>query len=164
MLFKKDRQPKGKKKDMEDIKRLVDEIQPEPEADIVEEPMPEDLMPIQEAKPPEIGAPLFVKVEKYRELLSGLQEMKLFVSSVKDIFSIMQEVESIRSDALNVLKVTVQRLEKSVIEIDTELLRPRGMTTPLTQGESEVRHIESSLSELQQQLVELKRDLQNMGS
>jgi len=178
MLFKKDhdekKDAKGAKNiwDMKDIKQAIDEP--------VREEMPEapgmhsmDLPPAlpQPAFPShgyspherEQSAPLFVKVEKYREVVSSIQEMKLFIAGVKDTFAILQELEHVRSDAINIMKVTVQRLEKATMELDSELLRPRGVNiSPFEQGETEAKHIESSLTELQKQLLELKQDLQGM--
>lgn len=152
MLFKKEHETKKEplSEEVAGIKHAVDD------GDF------RDDMP---APPPteEPSAPLFVKVEKYREVLSGLHEMKLFVAGARDVFSILQELEQVRSDALNVMKVTVQRLEKAVVEMDAELLRPRGVNiSPFPQGEAEVRHIESSLSGLQKQLLDLRQELQAM--
>ena len=87
--------------------------------------------------------------------------MKLFVSSTKQVFSVLQEIESLRSETLNVLRTTMQRLERSVIEMDAELLRPQGVTMT-EEKSSEVTHIESSLTDLQKQLLDLKRELQGM--
>lgn len=160
MLFKKD---EDAKKDIRDIKHAVEDAG-EPLA-AGEMPMGRGNRSFYPAGEPqeEQSAPLFVKVEKYREVVSNIQEMKLFVAGVKDIFSILQEIEHIRGEALNVMKVTVQRLEKSVVEMDAELLRPRGVNiSPFPHGEEEARHIESSLSELQKQLIELKHELQGM--
>ncbi|MBI4170277.1 MAG: hypothetical protein HY514_01170 [Candidatus Aenigmarchaeota archaeon] len=152
MLFNKDHDVK---KEMKDIKDAIEE---EPHFD-------EELAPPAPFKPfeQEQSAPLFVKVEKYHDVISGIQEMKLFVAAVKDIFAIMQELEQVRNDALNIMKVTVQRLEKSVVEMDAELLRPRGVSiSPFPQGKAEAKHIESSLAELQKQLIELKQELRGM--
>jgi len=55
----------------------------------------------------------------------------------------------------------MQRLERSVIEMDAELLRPQGVTMT-EEKSSEVTHIESSLTDLQKQLMDLKRELQGM--
>ncbi len=171
MLFKKDhdekKDAKGAKniRDMKDIKQAIEE-QPAHEgipalpAMALPPAFPAHGYSLHER---EQSAPLFVKVEKYREVITSIQEMKLFISGVKDTFSILQELENVRSDAINIMKVTVQRLEKATMELDSELLRPRGVNiSPFEQGETEAKHIESSLTELQKQLLELKQELQGM--
>ncbi len=109
----------------------------------------------------QMSAPLFVKVEKYREVLSDIQEMKVFIYGMKQLFGVLSELEAVRGDALKILRATVQRLEKNVTEVDSELLRPKGFELE-AQGEMEIRHIEDSLSDLQKQLASLKKELQEL--
>ena len=146
MFFKKD-----KGKDIREIKKMIDM----PEREEMEE------LPHMQAVEHETGAPLFVKVDKYRDIIKTIQELKLFVASTKQVFSVLQEVENLKSDSMNVLRTTVQRLERSILEIDSELLRPHGVGITDTKSQ-EVGHLESSLEELQKQLMELKRELQDM--
>jgi len=152
MLFRKD-----KKDDLRDIKDAM-----QMPADFQEHfsPAPPPAEPNYHDVKREISAPLFVKVEKYREILSSVQEMKIFISGVRQLFNMLNELEAVRGDAIKIMRATVQRLEKGVLEIDTELLRPRGLIAE-ARGE-EASHIESSLSELQKQLGDLRRELQEM--
>src|SRR3989344_3546539 len=97
------------RKDIEEIKNAVsDDIDDAGEL-FIEKPA---------AREPVVSAPLFVKVEKYRETLEHLHEIKMFISGVRQLFGVLQEIENIRNDALKIFKATVQRLEKSVIEMD----------------------------------------------
>ena len=151
MFFSKDR-----KREIHDIKKVMDM------PDYEELPAPAVMpSPKSQFKERESAAPLFVKVDKYRDIITSIHEMKLYVSSTKQVFSVLQEIESLRADTLNVLRATMQRLERSVIEMDSELLRPQGVAMS-EEKSSEVTHIESSLSELQKQLLDLKRELQGV--
>ncbi len=165
MIFKKD---DGSKKAADEIKQAI-----EADNDLVEQPVddgsdlgipaePGILPEPKYSQPEEIGAPLFIKIEKYKDVISTVQEMKLFVSSVKNVFSIMQEAEHVKQDSLGILKVTLQRLEKAVLEMDSELLRPHGISVYSYRGEPEAKQIESSLSELQKQLLELRQELRGI--
>jgi hypothetical protein len=143
MFFKKERG------DIEEIKEAV---------------KPEEIFPtkpITEVPKEEKSAPLFVKVDKYKEVLRDVQEQKVFISGMKHLFSILNEIENIRNDALKIMRATVQRLERSVTEIDTELLRPRGVELP-THGEEDIHSIEDSLGDLQKQLSALRKQLQEL--
>ncbi|MBI4162547.1 MAG: hypothetical protein HY513_02595 [Candidatus Aenigmarchaeota archaeon] len=107
------------------------------------------------------GAPLFVKVDKYRDVLRDVHELKLYTAGIKQVLDLLHDIETIRMDANKVLRATVQRIEKSLVEMDSELLRPRGaIMSEITREDTEVRHIEGSLTELQKQLSDLKRELQ----
>lgn len=105
-------------------------------------------------------APLFVKVDKYHDMLLIVQDMKTFVSGIKQLFVVLQELETVRGESLNLLRTTVQRLEKNLAELDTDLLRPKGVEMDLHQDEVEVGHIEKSLNDLQSQLGALRKELQ----
>ena len=149
MLFRKE-----KKNELEEIKNIMEE-KPTEFPGLLPSPEPT----FQEVKR-DISAPLFVKVEKYREIISGVQEMKIFISGVRQLFNILNDLESVRGDAIKIMRATLQRLEKGVLEIDTELLRPRGLLAE-ARGE-EASHIESSLEELQKNLADLRRELEEI--
>ena len=109
----------------------------------------------------EQSAPLFVKVDKYKEILITVNELKLFLSGVKQLFTVFNEIEAIRSDTLNILRANMQRMEKSLTEMDNNLLRPQGMSMHgLGITHTETNYMEDTLTELQRQLAELKRDIQ----
>jgi polyhydroxyalkanoate synthesis regulator phasin len=164
---------KNRDKDIQDIKRAMDDDTSESDfRDLPELPEPDyEEMPLPPmARPPapvqrkeQMIAPLFVKVDKYRELLTTVHEMKLFVSGVKQIFNILQDLENVRTETLKVMRASVQRLERSVLEMDTGLLRPRGVDfSEMIESETEVRHIEDSLTDLQNQIASLRRELQDL--
>lgn len=132
--------------------------------DAVEEPTPNykeyDEEPLMEKS---VGsAPLFVKIDKYKDVITEIQEMKMFISNIKQVFGVLHETEGIRSDALKVMRASIQRLEKNVLEIDSDLVRPKGISMEDMQGSEEIGHIENSLTDLQKQLSDLKRELQGM--
>ena len=75
----------------------------------------------------------------------------------------MKEIEEMRMQSVNVLRATMQRLEKSVVEIDSGLLRPKGVDMrSLTQADPDMHVIEDSLTDLQTQIKDLKKVLHEM--
>lgn len=157
MFFRK----RDERHDVEDIKEAME--RPMEEVPSMPRQAPPTITPPVHRMEPEIGAPLFVKVEKYREILTTLHEMKLFVSGVKQLFTVLHELETVRSDAVSIMRATVQRLEKSMLEIDSELLKPRGvMMGSAMAGDAGVSHIEDTLTELQNQLGDLRKELQGL--
>ena len=99
-------------------------------------------------------APVFIKVEKYKEIISTIEEIKILLRGTKQIFSILSEIEGIRDDALKILSSAIQRAERDVIAVDSYMLRP-----PELEIEEKPSHIEKSLEDLQKQLQELKTEL-----
>ncbi len=110
-----------------------------------------------------LESPLFVKVGKYKEILDLIQEMKTFNSSLKQIFAVINEAENVRNDALRIMRATVSRLDKALAQIDSEFARPRGIDLEkFAYAESEVKYVEKSLTDLQNQLSTLRKDLQEL--
>ena len=107
------------------------------------------------------SAPLFVKVEKYSEMLVRLNEMRSYTSSMRKLFNVMYEMEVLRNESIKIMRATLQRLEKDLVEIDTELVRPRGFDIPMYSS-PDAHNIEGSLDDLQRQLGDLRRELQEM--
>ena len=132
--------------------------------EIKEAMLPEEPVPVQNVQAIKtVSAPLFVKVDKYREILSGVQEMKIFISGTRQLFNVLHELETVRADAINIMRATIQRLEKSIVEIDAGLLRPRGVgMSDIVQGNAEAQHLEESLTDLQTQLAGLRKELQEL--
>lgn len=141
-----------RKKDREDIRDIKQAIA---EPDEVEE-LPSVIEEHREA-------PLFVKVEKYRDIVSTLTEMKGFVAGIKQVYGLVHEAETVRAEALKILRSSVQRLEKSIYEMDSELLRPRGFIAETKETETEMSHVEDSLGDLQRQLALLKKEIEQLG-
>jgi len=148
MLFKR-----REKDDYTDVKDAMEEEPPKDYKEYDEEPL---------FTKRDVSAPLFVKIDKYKNVISEIQEMKMFVSNIKQVFNVLHESENVRSDALKIMRAAIQRLEKNVLEIDNELGRPRGINLEDVQGKDEIEHIEGSLTDLQKQLGDLKRELQGM--
>jgi hypothetical protein len=151
-----------KKNEDEDYSEIKDAINSEPDEDYVE--MPKKTAYSQEfpARREEESAPLFVKVEKYREILNSMQEIKIFVSGMKQLFNILHDIETVREESLKIMRATIQRFERCVVEIDTELLRPKGADVGIVQrGTEEVKYIETSLAELQKTLSSLREELKD---
>lgn len=72
----------------------------------------------------------------------------------------LHELETIRSDAINIMRVNIQRMEKSLTELDNELLRPHGMAMHgIKSVQAETRHMEDALTDLQKQLAALRQEL-----
>ncbi|MEM7826608.1 MAG: hypothetical protein QXQ40_00075 [Candidatus Aenigmatarchaeota archaeon] len=112
-------------------------------------------------KPEDISAPLFVKVDKYKEALLNLQEIKTLLNGLKNIFSILEEMEQVKNDAINTLRVTLQRVEKSVIELDSGLLRPADVKLKIEIEETpETKAVEDSLMELYNQLNTIRAEIE----
>lgn len=168
-FFRRNSEEKKPQYNTEEIKQAIEK--PVPTSSVVicaKHQMPIDKcaslhiqLPKEEVVVPET-APLFVKVEKYKEIVGSVNETKRFLTGIKQLFLVMNELQGIQQDSINMLKTSVQRLEKSIEWVDHSLVRPIGFEEP-PHGEMEVRQIEQSLLELQREISNLRKDLDRLG-
>jgi hypothetical protein len=162
MLFKKRHHEEDKKETKIEVKEVEskDTQQKEVSAGIekgVEELGKEIGKEIKHIETSQEVAPLFVKIEKYREVVANIQEIRILLNGIKNIFNLLYEIEHVRNDATKLLSTTLQRVERSLIELDTSLLRPGDFETSPT---SDMSGIEQALSQLTQQLTILRNELE----
>ncbi|MBI5332082.1 MAG: hypothetical protein HZB65_00760 [Candidatus Aenigmarchaeota archaeon] len=150
---------KERRYDENEIKRAV-ESDP---MDIEQFPMPvSHEKKIYEPSGVSVEAPLFIKVEKYREIAASVNEMRSFISGIKQIFLVMNEIQEVQQGSINILRASIQRLEKNMEWIDKALLKPAGFEE-LPQTGIESRQIEQSLLDLQREISSLKKDLERIS-
>lgn len=104
------------------------------------------------------SAPLFVKVDRYNEIITKLQETKDLLRGVKTVFPVLLEIDQVKKDATESLRVALQKIEKNMAELDSDLARP-GQARLEAPSEMPT-HIENSLSDLQSQLSSLRGQLE----
>ena len=103
-------------------------------------------------------APLFVKVDRYNEIISKLQETKDLLRGVKAAFPLLLEIDQVKKEATESLRINIQKIEKNIAELDSELMRPG--QAKLECPRPVPTHIEDSLSQLQSQLSSLRGQLE----
>jgi len=104
-------------------------------------------------------APMFVKLEKYNEVLGTISELREFVQSLKYVFDIAEEAEAIRTDAIRVVRASLNKLEKSIHQVDAGLVKPSGWKSDKHLGSTKI-----SIERLQSQLARLRKDVEYFGS
>jgi len=108
----------------------------------------------------ETFAPLFVKLEKYKQILTCLSETKEVIELIKNSLNTLKEVESLLSQNLKVLENTVQNFEKKFLKLDSYFLKPA--TYEEKEG-SEAEDLEESIQQLTRQINELKSELESVA-
>ncbi len=102
-------------------------------------------------------APLFVKVEKYRETVLGLQEIKTYLSGVREIFEVVKDLEELRKISVDMVLSSIEKLETTVADLDQMLLKPPGIRLEgYAEGMEDVEKIELSMIELHKEIEELR--------
>ncbi len=145
---------KPQKKDIEAVKQAVVPEKPQ-------EPAP--LPKIDLGKLPERPrfAPLFVKIDRYHEILNTIQNLKSTLLGARDLLNLMQQLDRMKIEAETLLQKNIQEVVLNISNMDKEFVKPKGIQTeehPVPDMEYE--KVECYVGDLQRELDNLKSQLQ----
>ncbi len=109
-------------------------------------------------------APLFVKIDRYRNILSALGYLKTTIVMVRNSFATLNELEKARSETMKLIHHALEKVDKKLSTLDSELIRPSGYhEPPSATSYEEVAGVESSIADLKGQIDQLKAELEHMS-
>lgn len=120
---------------------------------------PQTQNPIMPAQTPQSFAPLFVKVEKYNNILKSLSELKTTMKVMKNSLSALSQLDQIRNENMNLILNALDKVEKKLLALDAAFLRPANLQEESSDNE-EVEGLQSVMSDLQSQIAQLKNQVQ----
>lgn len=166
--------------DIEDIKRMVNnptnvrmsQVRQPQESDVPvwkkEEDWPQPAasswtQPPQEEMAQPTYAPLFVKIDRYRNILSALGSIKAAMGLIKNSFGALNELDKARIQTMGLIRDALDKVEKKMDALDHELVRPTGFNTQATPEEyQDVHNVTATVADLKGQIQQLKSELQQM--
>lgn len=107
-------------------------------------------------------APLFIKLERYEEVLSMTQELKSILVLLKDSLSVLDENEKIRSEAVKMIRENIENFEEKVASLDSILLKPSEKREISEVKSQRTEEVKDSLSALKSQIDKLKEELESL--
>jgi hypothetical protein len=168
---------KKKEENVEEIRGLVEGTQnPEEIPEIIEgevapeeapKPTPiaersEEVVKTEMQKKPSF-APLFVKIDKYRSILNSISDLKTTLIMIKNAFMIQKEIEGLRDENKKMLELAISKLDKKIITLDSEFLRPTGFEEEFPSQMYESGGIEGVVDDLKKQIEGLKSELKTIS-
>jgi len=106
-------------------------------------------------------APLFIKLEKYEEILNTIADVKSVLNLLKDSFSVFEENEKIRTETIEAIKENIERVGEKISSLDSILLRPAGYEER-REKEFRAEEVKDTLSALKSQIDKLKQELHSL--
>jgi hypothetical protein len=156
----------------EDIEKLRSEVWPTPPQPVeatLEKVMPSPTVPIA-PKPPAPPPPqvvqqkapaqpqLFVKIDRYRNILDTLNYLRNTMRLTQQSFSILAEIERTRTENIKLIQNALAKVNNKLKELHNELKPVRYQEA----GEEveEVQQVGTAISDLQEQIEQLKLELE----
>lgn len=161
----------------EEVKRLRERIEKVSEPVILEKPKEEKVTPKVEVpieikiKPEKVElkeeekpvfAPLFVKLDRYRKILNTIAQLKTTLLMVKNSFIALNELEKVRIENMKLIQEALNKVEKRILDLDTELIRPSGLHEEIPEY-GDVQAISATIADLKGQIEQLKAELETIS-
>ena len=102
----------------------------------------------------EYSIPLFVKIERYEEILSVLDELKILIRDASNAISMLNEIEKMRNENLAVIQRSFEKLKEKIEYFDSKFKKPRILKESIPK--QEISSIEESLNKLKSELEKMK--------
>jgi len=150
---------KPQKKDIEAVKQAV-----VPQERPQETPMPKfDLGKLPER--PRF-APLFIKIDRYHEILNSIESLKSILLGVRDLLNLMQQLDRIKIESETLLNKNIQEVILIISNMDKEFIRPKGVSVensvPDMHDNAGYEKVGNYIGDLQRELDNLKSQLQTL--
>jgi hypothetical protein len=147
--------------DLEELKKAVSNKQYfEP---IGATPLPHetvDLRKVSEDTPK--TAPIFVRVDRYKEILARIQELKNNLESLTGALAVRKSIHKINAESDAVLEQALQRFADSTSMFGQEFVTPRGPERFGPKEELQQSALDSTISEVSQEISKLKLELEKI--
>jgi len=122
--------------------------------------LPQPARQEQEEKP--AFAPLFVKIDRYRQILSTINNLRNTLMLLKNNFMILNELEKLKEENMTLIKETLEKMEKRMSSLDTQFMRPSGFMED-AEDMQDVGMADATLADLSSQVEDLKAQLQSLA-
>ena len=119
------------------------------------------LMGIADRKCP--SPPVFVKVDRFRELLDDVSKMRSYSLGLRDALDAMSELEKEFKTAMTITNKVLDKLNIIISSIDMKLLKKPGEPQPEEPSARAPEEIEAYVKGIYEQIERLKGELQSLA-
>jgi hypothetical protein len=107
-------------------------------------------------------APLFVKLDRYRRILSILNHLKNMMNVAKNSLVVLNDLERMRAENLKMIEDILNKIDQKLLSLDSEFMRPSGFREEPMEY-VDVEGLESTIVDLKSQIDSLKTELERMA-
>jgi hypothetical protein len=112
--------------------------------------------------------PVFVKVERYKDLLGDIQQLRSYSLGMRDALDAMSEIEKELKTAMNLTNKVLDKLNMIISSLDMKLLKKSGPVMPPMAGDEGVSvkppaEVEGHIKEIYEQIERLKGELHSIS-
>jgi predicted transcriptional regulator len=121
------------------------------------------------------SAPLFIKLDRYKNILNTISDLRSTVSKVRSALQMFGEMERVKGENLRVIEAVIQKVEARIVDLDTEFIKPvenlnmRGEEEPENESWQPAQqpaddNLHQMIQNLHGEIGKLKEELNQMGA
>ncbi len=108
------------------------------------------------------SAPLFVKIDRYKELLSYLHLLRLGMTNLKDLMGVLKTTQEMLKETNSAVELTIEKTDAYLSSMDSELLKPKGLDIDI-EDDSKRMEMRMTLEELNIHLEKLRQEVRSIS-
>jgi cell division protein FtsB len=114
----------------------------------------------------ESQVPLFVKLDKYKTIVSSLMQLKTLLISLKNSLMVLEQVEKTRVETFNAIIKNLDKMNEKISTLEKEVVKPIGFSIgapiPTYASYEEIQSVQASIANLKAQIEQLKAQLDSV--
>jgi hypothetical protein len=105
-------------------------------------------------------APLFVKIDRYRQILNSVGSLKTANMIIKNSLMTLRELDKARDETFKLIQDGIDKMEKRLNSLDQELIRPSGFCDMAEKPEyQDIETIGATIAGLKGEIEQLRTEL-----
>jgi hypothetical protein len=114
----------------------------------------------------ETQVPLFVKLDKYKTIVSSLMQLKTLLISLRNSLIGLEQIEKTRVETFNAIIKNLDKINEKISTLEKEVVKPIGFSIgapiPTYAQYEEIQSIQTSIANLKAQIEQLKAQLDSL--
>ncbi|MBN2202876.1 MAG: hypothetical protein JW700_01690 [Candidatus Aenigmarchaeota archaeon] len=107
-------------------------------------------------------APVFVRIDRYKEILSGLQDIKTSINNLKSLVNVRKEIHKMNFDSDDRIEKALHKFASSTSDFSREFVNLRGVKN-FVQGPLRQETVaDSAVAKLEDEVIKLKEELESL--
>jgi len=140
---------------------MTDETKPDYEKEIKKAVQLEPNLDV--IKPKGHSPPVFVKIDRYRELMDDIQKLRSYSLGMRDALDAMGELEKEFKTAMNITNMVLDKLNVLISSLDMKLFRKPGQAPDEDREIKPPEDIEKHVKNIYEQIERLKGELKSIS-
>jgi len=121
---------------------------------------PKSAEPIAEKFPvPPTAPPLFVKVDKYQEIISSIQKLKSYSLGLRDALDALSDIEKELQNGMSVINRALDSFNSIIAMLDSKLLRIQGVERTTAEIPKEM---DEYVRDVHDQMEKIRHDIKSI--